>query len=395
MICAGRRFGKTFLARAELLMAALSKPHSLIWYVAPTYRQAKELMWKPLKELVPKNYIKSKNETDLSMVLVNDSEIKLKGADNADALRGLGLDFIVYDESAFQGKYVWDVTQPALSDKLGKALWITTPSGYNWFYDLVMENKDKRDQSWGYHHFTTMEGGNVPEEELERAKRDMDPRMFRQEYLADFMSLSGRVYYAFDRDKNSVDLSDSLKLAQDGKTTVYVGQDFNVSPGACVFAIKRDGVVHVIGDLEVHNSNTALMAEEIRRRFPKNPIMVFPDPAGASRKTSAGYGVTDFTILQQAGFQVYPSTSKYSVSDRINTVNTALCNAADERHVLFHNGGTTTRIQKSLDGFTYLENTSIPDPKSPLVHISDALGYMLMILTPIAPSMRRIDVTGA
>ena len=392
MVCAGRRFGKTHLARDELTNKALLL-RKYIWYVAPTYRQAKELMWRPLKEFIPRSYILNKNETELSMTLITESVIKLKGADNPDSLRGAGLDFIIYDESAFQGKYVWDVTQPMLSDKLGSALWITTPAGYNWFYDLVMENKDQR--TWAYYHYTTMQGGNVPEEEIERAKRNMDPRMFRQEYEASFENLAGRVYYAFDRDCNSTSLHESIALAQNGKTMIYVGEDFNVSPGACVIAIKRGDELHIIDDIEIQDSNTELMTKEIRKRYPKNPICIFPDPSGASRKTSAGYGVTDFTILQKAGFQVYNSTSKYSISDRINTVNAALCSADGRRRLLFHNGGSTRRIQKALDGFTYLEGTSIPDPRSPLAHIIDALGYMVMVLLPLSPKMRRIPVVGA
>ena len=98
ILSAGRRFGKTVLAVNELLKSAVNTPRSLNWYVAPTYKQAKMIAWKMLLDYVPRTMIAKTNETELSVTLVNGSEICLKGAENEDSLRGVGVTFCVLDE---------------------------------------------------------------------------------------------------------------------------------------------------------------------------------------------------------------------------------------------------------------------------------------------------------
>ena len=138
VLVAGRRFGKSYLSCIELLRGAIEKPGETFFYCAPTYRMAKDIAWKALKRLVPKAWIKSKNETDLKIELVNGSTIELKGTENAMALRGRSLSGVVLDEAAFMDAEVWfEVIRPALADKQGWALFISTPDGTaSWFYDL-------------------------------------------------------------------------------------------------------------------------------------------------------------------------------------------------------------------------------------------------------------------
>ena len=88
VLVAGRRFGKSYLSCIELLRGAIERPGETFFYAAPTYRMAKDIAWKVLKKLVPRAWIKSKNETDLKIELVNGSTIELKGTENAMALRG-------------------------------------------------------------------------------------------------------------------------------------------------------------------------------------------------------------------------------------------------------------------------------------------------------------------
>ena len=87
VLVAGRRFGKSYLSCIELLRGAIERPGETFFYAAPTYRMAKDIAWKVLKRLVPKAWIKSKNETDLKIELVNGSTIELKGTENAMALQ--------------------------------------------------------------------------------------------------------------------------------------------------------------------------------------------------------------------------------------------------------------------------------------------------------------------
>lgn len=383
---AGRRFGKTHLACLELIAAAANKPGSVNWYVAPTYRQAEQIAWTKLKELVPLGYVQAKNESDLSITIRNRATIALRGSDNPDSLRGPGLDFVVLDEVAFHKAEGWtEVLRPSLSDKMGRALFISTPSGYNWFYDLYCAAKTRPD--WAAFQFTTLDGGNVPPEEIEAARAELDEKTFRQEYEASFEALTGRVYYAYDRDKNA------RPCVDDGKSPILVGMDFNVNPMTAAIAIRQGGQLHFIGEHLIPNGNTDDMAKWIRSRYPGRAVKVYPDPTGNARKTSAPVGQTDFTILRARGLNVLAPSHPYMVADKINTVNAAMCNAAGERRC-FVDVAKCPQLAKGLDGLTYREGTNEPDKSLGLDHITDAAAYLILYELPMNAVARRVAIVG-
>jgi hypothetical protein len=198
LLVAGRRFGKTFLALTELLRAALG-PGRIAWYVAPSYKQAKRIVWGPLKQLTRPYWASKPSETDLRIELAGGGTIAVRGADAYDSLRGEGIDFVVLDEYASMAPAAWQsVLRPMLADRLGEALFIGTPQGFNHFYDLYNEAAGRR--GWSVFRFSTEQGGNVPKEELASAASEMDERLYRQEFRASFEELrSGRVYWGFDR----------------------------------------------------------------------------------------------------------------------------------------------------------------------------------------------------
>ena len=164
VLVAGRRFGKSYLACIELFLKAVNRPGETFFYCAPTYRMAKDIAWKTIKKIIPPQFIRSKNETDLKIELVNDSTIELKGTENAMALRGRSLAGVVLDEAAFMDTSVWfEVIRPALADKQGWALFISTPDGTaSWFYDMWCYVPEDKTGEWERWCFTTIEGGNVP-----------------------------------------------------------------------------------------------------------------------------------------------------------------------------------------------------------------------------------------
>ena len=119
VLVAGRRFGKTFLALAELCQAAW-KPGRLVWYVAPTYKQAKRIAWSALKQMTRRYWKKTPNETDLRIELVTGGTIALRGADNFDSLRGDGLDFLVLDEYASMDPRALDASAATFPGRPGR-----------------------------------------------------------------------------------------------------------------------------------------------------------------------------------------------------------------------------------------------------------------------------------
>ena len=375
VVVAGRRFGKTHLSIRELAYHA-REPGKEVWYVAPTYKMARQIVWKKLKnKLSDLNWIKKTNETELTIQLVNGSTISLKGADNYDSLRGVGLDFIVLDEFADIDPEAWfETLRPTLSDKQGRALFIGTPKGIgNWSYEIY-QNCQEDAANWASFTYTTLEGGNVPAEEIEQARRDLDERTFRQEYMATFETFAGRIYYGFDRSLNVV------KYVGTTPDVVYVGMDFNIDPMSAVVATRIGDTLHIIDEVRIFGSNTQEMIDELKQRFPKSKIWVYPDPAGNQRKTSAG-GATDVTLLVNAGFVVKAPRTHTPVRDRINAVNSRLCSSAGIRHLI-----VDPKCKYTIEGLerqTYKEGTSQPDKESGYDHMNDALGYMIDYLFPV------------
>ena len=195
---------------------------------------AKDIAWKTLKKLVPKMWIKSKNETDLKIELINDSSIELKGTENAMALRGRSLSGVVLDEAAFMDAEVWfEVIRPALADKQGWALFISTPDGTaSWFYDLWCFCAEIEADNWKRWSFTTVDGGNVPAEEVEAARAQLDARTFRQEFEASFENLSGLVAVSFG------DMNISTEAKDISVMPLLLGVDFNVDPMSGICAVR-------------------------------------------------------------------------------------------------------------------------------------------------------------
>lgn len=372
VVVAGRRFGKTHLSIRELCYHA-RLPNQEVWYVAPTYRQSKLIAWKKLKnKLKELNWIAKVNESELTVLLKNGSTIALKGADNYDSLRGVGLNFIVLDEFADIDPEAWyETLRPTLSDTGGKALFIGTPKSLNWAYELFTNTGD--DSNWSSHQFTTLDGGRVPQDEIEQARRDLDERTFRQEYMATFETFSGRIYYAFDRAKNCVETVQNSDI-------ILVGMDFNVDNMSAVIAVRKNDTLHVIDEVLLRGSDTQSMANELRSRYPRSKIMVYPDPAGAARKTSSA-GLTDHIILANAGFVVKAPRSHTPVRDRINAVNSRLCSAMGTHNLLI--SSRCKRVIECLERQVYQEGSSQPDKSQGYDHMNDALGYMVDYLFPV------------
>lgn len=367
---AGRRSGKTYTSKVLLFASANNNKRTRNWYVAPTYRMAKQIMWQEMKDLVMNSGRAGglPNETDLSITLKNGSIISLRGADNPDSLRGVGIDFLVLDEVQDINKETWEaVLAPALADRNGKALLQGTPKGYNWFYDLWNDAHDDKD--WSTHKSTTLAAGIVPQEEINRYKRTMDERLFRQEFEASFETLAGRVYQQFNRDVN---VTSELN---DNGGDLLIGMDFNVNPMCACVAIRAGNQLHVIDEVVLADANTEIMAQAINNRFNNRQITIYPDPSGRARRTSAPVGQTDFTILENYGYTVVAPRQAPLVIDRINEVNALIQTANGEINLYIH--PRCSQTIKSLEGLTFKDGTNMPDKSTGLDHMADALGYLI------------------
>jgi hypothetical protein len=186
-----RRAGKTELALKKLCDAATKNTMDLpnYFYLAPFLKQAKAIAWQRLRQMVsiPQSLGACEiNESDLSVKFKhNGAVIRLFGADNPDAMRGVRLDGAVIDEVAQIKPGVWDdIIQPALSDRKGWAWFIGTPQGVNLFSQLFYDAKSK--PQWGSALYTVHDTQAIDPEEVTRLERDMSETSFAREYLCDF-----------------------------------------------------------------------------------------------------------------------------------------------------------------------------------------------------------------
>lgn len=210
----GRRGGKTMVVSLKMVDFAVKNPSVKIWYIAPTYKQAKQIVWEMLSTIIPKTVIEKKNETELVVTLKNGSKIELKGADNPDSLRGVGIDLCIFDEVAFFQRWdeVWKILRPTLADTKAACWFISTPNGMNHFKSLADNyvpetgNKIFKDEDHAYFHFTTYDNPYIPIDEIEAMKVELNEDSFAQEILGEFRKMVGLVYKDFKRDVHMVDI---------------------------------------------------------------------------------------------------------------------------------------------------------------------------------------------
>jgi len=195
VVAAGRRCGKSRLSAVCLLIEALKCPEgSAVMYIAPTLGQARTILWDLLHEL-GRPVIKSSHINNLEILLVNGRKILVRGADNPDSLRGVSLTYVVLDECAFIKEDVWQkIIRASLSDKKGRALFISTPSGRNWFYDVFKLGQEETDDEWRSWHFTTKDNETIDPKEIEAAERTLSSFAFKQEYLSSFDNAGQEVF---------------------------------------------------------------------------------------------------------------------------------------------------------------------------------------------------------
>lgn len=379
VVVAGRRWGKTKLA-AGWLIAGAKKARSVNWYIAPSYTMAKQIIWQDLKNSVNMSQVKRIYDSDLRIVFKNGALIQCKGADNPDSLRGVALDRVCMDEFQDIQPEAWqEAIRPTLTSTGGIALIIGTPKAFNHLYVLYRKGQSDSpdDAEWKSWQFPTISSPFIPKSEIESAKRDMDIKSFRQEFLANFEGMTGRVYHAFDREHHVGDYKFNPDLP------IWIGQDFNVDPmTSCIMQKQKNGEIWVVDELFLPNSNVEEVCRELERRYWRHQkeIQVYPDPSGQQRQQ--GRGDTNFQIFKDMGFPNVISRNRTpSISERVNSVNAMLMSASGD--VRMRVDKKCHQTIKSLEQTMYKEGTPDIDKRAGVEHMTDALGYCIEYRFPV------------
>jgi PBSX family phage terminase large subunit len=370
VVSCGRRFGKTTLAAYEMLGVALSKNDMRIAYYAPTLDDARTIMWSTLVKIC-ESAITYKNESRLELkvrtVQGGESLIVLAGWESVQERgkgRGVANDFIVCDEVAFYRGF-WEgwneVLSPTLIDHKGSALFISTPKGFNHFYELFM--LEQRDKSYKSFHFTSYDNPHTPVEELDREKENKPENAFAQEYMADFRKTEGLIYKDFDPQRHVFNDMGIIGEVVDK----IAGLDFGFKNPAAIVEIwkDREGNFWVINEWyrrEKTNDEIVEYAKTLDIR------LWYPDPAEPDR----------IEEMKRAGLSVREVNK--DVKKGIDTVQTLFKTGRLKVH------HTCTNLLDELSMYVYKEKRTMDEPEEPMKendHALDALRYALFMQNPL------------
>lgn len=320
----GRQWGKTTLAVWEMIACAATRKDRRIGYIAPTYIQARDIAWKMLKDYSEPIWAKEPNETRLEIYLKTqdggESEIVLKGWESIESVRGTQFDFVVLDEVAkmrnFKEGYE-AALQGALVKRDADVLFISTPYGYNHFYDLHERNGDK----WESFTFTSYDNPFLTKDVLDQVKSTTTPDYFAQEYLAQFTRFTGLIYREFDATRHIHTFTHELNEHAD----YYFGLDFAVRGYTAVVPIKvkSDGNIYILDEYKVESKTAQQHIESIKEMLKKyadlDKWMGYGDPAGFMKNQQKGdmiWAIADEYL--ESGLSVTPANNE--VTGGINFV---------------------------------------------------------------------------
>tara|TARA_R100001463_G_scaffold99151_1_gene153607 strand:- start:1938 stop:3260 length:1323 start_codon:yes stop_codon:yes gene_type:complete len=388
MVC-GRRFGKTTSSAMEATYYA-SQPNKKIWLVGLSYDKA-DLMFREVwqKMVIGRaNDIERASEKERFIKFKWGTTVEAKSADNPDSLVGEGLDLLIMDEVAKMKRKIWDMyLSPTLSDRKGKAIFITTPEGFNWIYDLFLLGKE--DDLWESHQAPTWDNNVVfpdgkKDQFLIERKRNMSKELYEQEYGAMFTSFEGRVY-PFDR---SLDMGE---FPYNPNYPTFCSIDFGFRmPAAIWFQTHMiGGLTHInVIDEIVHKANikTDEFVEMIQAKH-YHVREYYGDPAGMQAQGQSGLG--DIEIFRRKGIHVRSIRDKVSrsIASGVSHVRGFIENAQGQRFV--HLDKKCMGLAEDLENYRYPESGEGKDLKPDPVkdgrhdHSMDAFRYFFLNRFPI------------
>lgn len=381
VLVSGRRWGKTTLDKVEGL-AEFGTP-GLVWYLAPTYDMARELMWEPIKQAVPRRWLaRDPNETRMELETIWGCKFGCKSVEHPDRLRGRGPRKVICDE--FQdwkdGWQIWEeVLLPSLLTSNGRALFTGTPKSFNHLHKAfeLGQRPSATAGDWASWQFTTASATHIARPFLASMQAQMDPRAYKQEFEASFEALSGRAYYAFSRANNVA------AATLDPRAPVCLFFDFNINPATAGIGQRQGDRAVVYREVKIRHAGgeaTRATARRVKELLDEaghqGGVRIYGDATGQAAKTT---GPADHAVLRE----VFPGAAwciphgNPHEKDRVSAVN-AVCESAEGLHRLAVDPSCVGLIadleQVIFDDSGKLDKESNRE----LSHLSDGVGYWLV-----------------
>lgn len=327
-ILAGRRGGKTFLIKHDILETMRRcPPYGEIWYIGPNNQQSKELMWSALDEAAYEQGWHYKPMVSKSRFEFSRSRmVYIVGAEKISRIRGHAVYKAYLDELAFfqtDLNEVWKAVRPTLTDFGGQAWACTTPNGKGTsaheFYLASLAKKN-----WKYFHWRTIDNPWIDPKEIDEAKTELDEKGFAQEYLAEWQSYEGLAYYNFSENTH-IETAPDIDIA----LPLHLCFDFNVNPTTLLLSQKHGDKLFYKKEYSFKNSSTEdtiqAFCDDFELQRPYLNIKIRGDASGSSR--SANTGKSDYYYIEQIlnhrgfNFQKEVRPANPPIIDRVKILN--------------------------------------------------------------------------
>ena len=368
VINAGRRFGKSTLIAWEMMAIAVSCENARVPYYAPTRDDARDIMWKALIDICAPVIVGEPNQQRLEITVRNrfggTSLIVLYGWEAVQERgKGVGVknNHIFFDEVAKYKNFDFgwqEILSPTLIDLKGGATFISTPNGFNHFYELsLMEGKNN---DWKYFHFTSYDNPCIPHSEIDLKKAEITADRFAQEYLGEFKKTEGLVYKDFSREKCVI-----KELPEDFETLyTFGGVDWGHTHPCAVITIKKDysGNYYITDEFyKTGKTESEIVDTVVSCRFNK----VFPDPENAS----------GIEALKRASVNIRTvNKNKGSVASGISKVQEML--KQGRLFVLSH----CTNVITEFESYSYADEKGRIPGENPLKENDDAMDAIRYVI---------------
>jgi hypothetical protein len=326
-IVAHRRFGKTVGCINDMVKAALTSSNlgreaapPRFSYIAPTYTQAKDVVWSYLKYYsAPIPGIKI-SESELSVEYPNGARVRLYGADNYDRLRGLYNDGVILDEPAQIDPRAWpEVILPTLADRRGWATFIGTPAGRDWFYKIDRSETGEELPGWFRLTLKASDTGIIPEDELAALRANMSEEQYSQELECSFEAAVIGAYYG----KLMREAEDRITgVPYEPTAQVYTAWDLGIRDATAIWFAQVVGrEIRLIDYYEATGADLGHYVREITQRPYLYAGHIVPHDAQAKE---LGTGKSRLEVLESLGLKNITIAPMHRVEDGINAVRTIL-----------------------------------------------------------------------
>jgi hypothetical protein len=411
-----RGWGKSYLAATvattaifELMELSEKVPNKFVYIIAPTYDQVTDIYYPLLNfDLGLEKYALNSSRDLGRFIFPGNTELRLLSYEAVERMRGKGAYFVVWDEISSCKKGIkpseaWSsVIKPCINTRWsakrakiygakapGRALFIGTPKGFNFFYDAY--NFQEVDDRWKSYTFDYTTSPLLDPEEIERNRSMMDPIEFASEYLASFKESGNSVFYCFDRNKH---VRKDLPYFEppyggDNGEDVHLTIDFNVGVQCTGAFALRGHQMHFLDEFKGH-PDTETLAKVVTEKYKGHKIYAYPDPSGRARKTSAPVGRTDFSILTAAGINCLARQKAPPIVDSVQAVNRKLLTAKGDINMLFSTN--VPGIVTSMERTKWVDNNpdiAAIDKTEGIEHYSDGVRYGTEFLFPVEAGVRK------